>query len=624
MLKIELNREWLLKHPAFWLSAWGLFVFLYVISMQHDIFMQGWDYIVYFVQLIADVCIGAFAYLAYRSRVHEADKKFYLLMLISLVPGLFANEIYNLLINIIGVARNSSAGMYWIGAYTLFLSIQMLAWLELMRQKRVNNNHAKPWLTVYPYLQSGIVLSLSLSFIIVFKNKIHEPVELVNMLNSILEIIVFTLMSMSLSRTKNKSLIYLEMGFLLLIGFNFAHRFSDILSVYYKLFDVVWLSCLVIIIYGFYDSFKDGKQIILFYEENSIHVLTSGAFILFANFILVVFTASAFGLDTLQIDKVPNIAMLALDIPGALVFSYSLTVLLAKILAWRLSSPLAGIAQRIGSITENNGDIQIKEDDQFKINEVDLLEKFIINTVSALHHANQVKSEFLMNMSHDFRTPASGILHMSQLIFDRMSDDSLKPLQQKVVSSSEQLMSFLDEILDYSRLENNAMKIEKQSFSVITLVNELIEFVSAKVYDRKLEIIADYSQDELFYTCDKTVLRRTILNLLSNAIKFTQAGYIKLKVSSDEHWLQISITDTGIGIATEYQDKIFEPFFRIERADSAKYPGIGLGLSSVNLMLKTISAKITLISEIGRGSQFTIHLPIVNAASVSISSDFPR
>ena len=209
----------------------------------------------------------------------------------------------------------------------------------------------------------------------------------------------------------------------------------------------------VVIAYGLIAAVQDRKEKIQFYAENSIHVFISGAFILFANFILMIFVISAFGMSMLQIDRLTHIGKLALDIPSALVFSYSLTVLLAKFFAYRLSRPLDWVVDRIDRIAENSGMMQDNEDGHFQLDEVNKVETFIIKTISELHHANQVKSQFLMNMSHDFRTPASGIQYMSRLIYDKMSDPQLKRLQKMVVNSAEQLMVLLEDVLDYSRLE---------------------------------------------------------------------------------------------------------------------------------------------------------------------------
>ena len=614
MSSIALTSKFILKHLAFWLIAWGVSVCAYVFSLQNGLMLKGWDYLVYLLQLNADIAIGVLGYLAYKAKAKKTEKIFYLLVFASIIPGLFANEIYNLLINIIDISRTENKSLYWSFAYTLFLLIQCAAWCYLLYNKiSTKQQTGNRWLTIYPYIQSSLIIFLSLTIIVVIKSGTAAQINQCRIMNSLLEIVVFTLMSMSFSRTKNKSLIYLEIGFLLLIGFNFAHRFSDMMSAYYKAFDVIWLICLVVIIYGLYMSTRVGNKKIQFFEENSIHVLTSGAFILFANFILVIFISIAFGLSMLQIDKMPNLRMLLLDIPSALVFSFSLTVLLAKLLAWRLSQPLDRVIDKIGKLAENQVEIKPDEQNEFQIHEVQTLETFICKKISELQYANQAKSQFLMNMSHDFRTPASGVMHMSRLVCNRMPEGDLKRLQKMVVNSSEQLMDFLDDVLDYSSLEYGAKKSENEYLNIVKLINELIEFNSAKAYENNLEIRAHFQHDSIVQYGDRTTIKKIILNLISNAIKFTHSGNIQVfvlfEVIDHKKWLLIKIKDTGVGIDKNNHNKIFEPFYRVEAADSAKYSGVGLGLSNVKLMLKQIGGMITLESELGCGSEFSAYLP---------------
>ena len=253
---------------------------------------------------------------------------------------------------------------------------------------------------------------------------------------------------------------------------------------------------------------------------------------------------------------------------------------------------------------------------KFEIYEVEKLKTFILNTMNDIRKANLVKSEFLMNMSHDFRTPASGIMHMSRLVHERMPDDDLKKLQKMIVDSSEQLMAFLEDVLDYSRLGNDKLKLKNQYFDMIGLINELICFMTAKAHENNTAITTNYSSEKISYYGDREVIQRIILNILSNAIKFTHDGNVDVSVSmdaiDDKQWLAIKVIDTGVGIGEANHQLIFEPFYRVEPADSAKFAGIGLGLSNANLMVKKIGGWISLKSRVDLGSNFTIYLPVLN------------
>lgn len=610
------RQQFNLKQPTLWFVAWGILVCSYVISIQKNLNFNHWHYIIYSVQLVLDVCIGTFSFLAYKTKIEKEDKIFYLIIFLSLIPGLLTNEIYNVLFNIIKITIKMDTALYWSISYSLYLVLQMIAWVYLLYKKISNVNiKANNWISRYPYLQSACIIFTSLVFIIFVKGNHADLTSHFKVLNSGLEIVIFTLISISLPRTKDSYLIYVEVGFLLLIGFNFAHRYSDILSGYYKVFDVVWMSSLITIACGLFESFKSGKSNIIFIEENSIHVLISGAFMLFANLILTVFIVIAFGMSLLQIDKIPNLKMLAIDIPSALIFVYTLTVLLAKYFASRLSAPLQLIVHKVNRIASNQPNLPVENGYQVNINEVQKLENYITSTVFELHHANQVKSEFMMNMSHDFRTPVSGIMSMSRYLHDCMAiNDELKPLQKMVVNSSEQLMLLLEDILDYSRLENGQLKLSESRFDVIVLLNDLIAFVGPKLKENNLSLTTNYLCQEINYYGDKTIIQRIVLNVLSNAIKFTDVGGIVITADCmqlDElKWISITVKDSGLGIDKANHEKIFEPFFRATSANSAKYPGIGLGLSNVKLMLEKMGGHITVSSDLGHGAEFCMEFPL--------------
>lgn len=222
-----------------------------------------------------------------------------------------------------------------------------------------------------------------------------------------------------------------------------------------------------------------------------------------------------------------------------------------------------------------------------------------------------MKSNFIMNMSHDFRTPASGIYHMSQTIYKKITDDKLKKLQKLVVDSSGQLINFIDDILDYSRLDNDICNLKVEKINLNLLVDEVILFLAAKAHEKLLTLQADHDVQLEYYT-DRFMLHRILLNLVSNAIKFTFSGSVLVAISIDfkNECILIKVQDTGIGIIKHFQSKIFEPFYRIENSEIPTAQGLGLGLTNVNLMLKKIGATIFVESEVGKGSIFTVCLPL--------------
>lgn len=448
----------------------------------------------------------------------------------------------------------------------------------------------------------------------VYRKPILNVIGIYGVINSILEVILFNLISICLSRTKNKSLIYLEIGVLLLIAFNLAHRYSHIPGNYFKILDTTWLICLVIIIFGLAKSWKQDEKI-EFLEQNSIHLLMSSIFIVFGSLIFLILIIFEILISSIVIDDHYVLSLLIQNIPSILVFSYSLLILLGKIVADYISMPLDRMLKRIDSIYENKFDIHKLTNEKFHIHEINKFDKFIFKTITRLHTANRVKSDFLMHMSHDFRTPASGIYHLSRSIHNQLTDIKLKKYQKLIVDSSEQLMSYLDAVLDYSRLENKALKVKFVDFNVVETFDEIISFLLPKANEKGLNIRKKYTSKFFNYRGDKLIFHRVILNLLTNAIKFTDKGSVELSITECEidakKYLRIQIKDTGIGIKAENHESIFEPFYRVKCSETAKSPGIGLGLSNVRLMLKEIGGEISLRSDVGVGSTFSVFFPFL-------------
>ena len=213
----------------------------------------------------------------------------YLLILISIFPGLVSTEMYNILINIIKIKDiSSSVNQFWTLPYSFFLIIQILAWsvlLFLERKCQVNER----FIACISYAQPLMIIVISTCLGVVFKNTILSNANITSVVNTVLEIIAFILMSLCLSRSKNKSLSYIISGFLFLIAFNLAHRFSYLTGHYYKSFDMIWLINYIIIIYGFSLAIKNKDEKIKFYYKNSIHVLINAVLTVFAAFLFVMF-----------------------------------------------------------------------------------------------------------------------------------------------------------------------------------------------------------------------------------------------------------------------------------------------------------------------------------------------
>ncbi|ADG92025.1 multi-sensor hybrid histidine kinase [Arcobacter nitrofigilis DSM 7299] len=224
--------------------------------------------------------------------------------------------------------------------------------------------------------------------------------------------------------------------------------------------------------------------------------------------------------------------------------------------------------------------------------------------------ANVVKSEFLANMSHEIRTPISGVTGLISLILDM----PLEPLQRdylnKAKKSSNALLSIINDILDYSKIEAGKLDIIEQDFSLEEIFKNISNLFGYETYKKQLEFtfVLDGNIPSLIIG-DSLRLTQILNNLVGNAIKFTENGYVALKseikeINEDVVVLRFCIEDTGIGISKEGQKKLFNTFEQLDTSNKRKYSGSGLGLSITKQLIELMHGKIWLESEEGKGSKF--------------------
>ena len=241
-----------------------------------------------------------------------------------------------------------------------------------------------------------------------------------------------------------------------------------------------------------------------------------------------------------------------------------------------------------------------------------------------IQEANRLKSEFLANMSHELRTPMNAIVGFSKIVHRRAKD--LLPARQvenleKVLQSSEILMSLINDILDLSKIEAGRLDITPERFSLRALAQSCLETVSPMI-NKGVETVAEFNDeiDEIY--SDSTRVRQILINLLSNAAKFTEKGQITLAVTAaDEQQIAIAVSDTGIGVPPEAQALIFEEFRQADGTTTRKYGGTGLGLSITKRLAEMLGGDITLASKEAEGSTFTAILPLVYAAEAEMPID---
>lgn len=234
-----------------------------------------------------------------------------------------------------------------------------------------------------------------------------------------------------------------------------------------------------------------------------------------------------------------------------------------------------------------------------------------------LAQSTRYKSEFLANMSHELRTPLNSILLLSRLMSE--NNDQNLTLEQieyaKVIQSSGNgLLSLIDEILDLSKIESGKMELEYQETTAAEIINDLKSIFVPMAKDRDIEFKVYKAADvpDKIET-DKLRLEQILKNLISNALKFTSKGYVALNIEmpkSKPGFISFQVQDTGIGIPKEKQQLIFEAFQQADGSTRRKYGGTGLGLSISRELAKLLGAEIELKSEMEKGSEFTVYLPL--------------
>lgn len=238
----------------------------------------------------------------------------------------------------------------------------------------------------------------------------------------------------------------------------------------------------------------------------------------------------------------------------------------------------------------------------------------------AAEAANEAKDVFIQNMSHDIRTPLSGIIGISEILEEEAHNVEEKQHAHWVHVSGEQLLSLLNSVLDIAK-SGHEHEVQLKSFSVAQLLHDIrdLELPSAKLKHLDLNIeIAPSTPD--FIISDYTKIHRIILNLLGNALKFTTQGYIALCAQArntvdNQCELELLIKDTGVGIAEEFKNKVFDRFFKISPSSKNKYQGYGVGLNIVQQYIQLLKGHISLDSELGVGTTFKVTIPVQIDAS---------
>ncbi len=230
-----------------------------------------------------------------------------------------------------------------------------------------------------------------------------------------------------------------------------------------------------------------------------------------------------------------------------------------------------------------------------------------------LEEASQHKSQFLASMSHELRTPLNAIIGLTEMMVANAArfgtEKALEPLN-RVHRAGTHLLGLINQVLDLSKIEAGKLELNPQTVELVPLIDEVVGTARQLAEQNKNRLVVE-SQDDLgAITVDAMRLRQILLNLLSNACKFTKEGEVTLKARKNGgDWIELAVSDTGIGMTPEQQSKLFEEFSQAEATTAARFGGTGLGLAITRKLARMMGGDVTVASEPGKGSVFTVRLP---------------
>jgi signal transduction histidine kinase len=232
-----------------------------------------------------------------------------------------------------------------------------------------------------------------------------------------------------------------------------------------------------------------------------------------------------------------------------------------------------------------------------------------------LAEASERKSQFLASMSHELRTPLNAIIGLTEMMVTNAArfgtEKALEPLR-RVNAAGTHLLSLINEILDLSKIEAGKLELNPEPVNLARLIDEVIGTAGQLAEKNKNRLIVEAQENLGALNADLMRLKQILLNLLSNACKFTKEGEVALrvrKVADGRDWVELAVADTGIGMTAEQQAKLFQDFTQADSLTARRYGGTGLGLAITRKLARMMGGDVTVTSEPGKGSVFTVRLP---------------
>jgi PAS domain S-box-containing protein len=243
----------------------------------------------------------------------------------------------------------------------------------------------------------------------------------------------------------------------------------------------------------------------------------------------------------------------------------------------------------------------------------------------ALREAGRRKDAFLANMSHEIRSPMTSILAYADILLSHLRDPDDIECVKTIKQGGNHLLELISDVLDLSKIRSGKLKINRETVSLPTLLNEVHSLMEVKAKEKNLPLILQYNgavPEEI--ETDRIRLRQILLNLVSNAVKYTQQGSVRIvaRFLANDSALEVEVVDTGIGIATEQQRRLFQPFVQADGLATREHEGTGLGLAITKHLVELLDGEISFESALNKGSTFRVKIPLApaRAAAAPVSS----
>ena len=302
---------------------------------------------------------------------------------------------------------------------------------------------------------------------------------------------------------------------------------------------------------------------------------------------------------------------------GFAIGSIGLALVLGYAISWSLIGPVKQMNARLQEIGEGDFSQQVTVPNRDELGalaaNVNRMSEELGRLYRQLEMANQHKSEFLANMSHELRTPLNAVIGFSEVLHERMFgelNDKQAEYVQDILASGRHLLSLINDILDLSKVEAGRMELELAPFHLPTALESALTLLRERASRHGVALDLDVEPEVGEVVADERKIRQVVLNLLSNAVKFTpDGGRVGIRAAREGQAVQVSVADTGIGIAPDDQAKIFEAFSQVGTDQARKREGTGLGLTLTRQFVELHGGRIWVESEVGKGSTFTFTLP---------------